>query len=524
MRLPSVFSSSASGASAAAFLLVIAGLTPPAPGQDRGAEVLRRRLDAGEAREVLAEVIAGITSGTTGVDEALIGSEAALVLEEWNHARSLADLAAAKAPKDWRGHMANGHALFRMAEAKAGEARGGGGLIRATFSDSATSYRLARELGAPLFETACFEAEARLMAFDLADGIAAVDRALAAVPDSRHALVLKARLLTEQGGHAEAMACLEAARRSAPADPEPARLLMRAALAAGADRPRVRALFLDLVRAFPEDSGIYDAFITRFWNERPEAFLRGVMEEILAGDPAKSLRFPLWCLGALDERAGRLEDALARYVEYRDRRPTAAEGELHVGWVLTALGRLAEARQALLRANALGGLAPEDMVRGLGRLIGAHVERREFEPAARLQQVVHSLLPSPEAERDLAVLEYGAGRRAEGLEIYRRLLARDDLDLPARAKTENYAGLALLGMGRAGEAEACFRRSLDLIDDTPDALDARENLGAVLLDSGRREEAGEHLAKVVLAAPERTRARYHLLRARHPEILGVKRP
>jgi hypothetical protein len=54
-------------------------------------------------------------------------------------------------------------------------------------------------------------------------------------------------------------------------------------------------------------------------------------------------------------------------------------------------------------------------------------------------------------------------------------------------------------------------------------LDARENLGILLLESGRPDEAKPHLERVVAGAPQRHRAHYHLLKILHPDVIGSRR-
>lgn len=509
-----------------AFCLLLLFPLPHAPGQESVA-TLRARLARGDAVAVLAEIRNRAASGHASLEEILVGCEAGILAEAYDHAGSLADAATQLAPKDPRPHLWNGHALFRMAEIQAARAQAGGsgGFIRATFADAARFYRDARRLGGDAYTLAYFEAEALLLAEEPGPALDAASAALAAKPGDPAATALKGRILLAAGRAAEAAAMLGEARTAGPDDRQLAETHLRAVLESG-DRTLAREVFLGAVKAFPQERALYDAFVGRFQAERPDTFVREALVAASAATPIERDRFPWWYLGGLEEAQQRWPEALQAYTRYRDALPTTPEGAYKVGRALTVLGRLEEARDALLRAQALGGLPDEELALGFAYLVGAYLARRDQESAAHLQRIVATLQPTVDEELNLGVIEFGAGRRDEGLRIYRRILARDDLDRSAAARTENYLGLGLLGVGQAAEAEASFRRAL-LADE--ENLDAAENLGILLLRAGKREE-GLRLLDRVVAAPDRDpprpkdRARYHLLRARHPGILGHSSP
>jgi Flp pilus assembly protein TadD len=74
---------------------------------------------------------------------------------------------------------------------------------------------------------------------------------------------------------------------------------------------------------------------------------------------------------------------------------------------------------------------------------------------------------------------------------------------PLNARAHLNLGCVLSDRGRMDEAIACFRRSLEL---EPDYVDAHVALGTALVAKGRFDEAGEHLRRAVAVEPREPRA------------------
>ncbi len=491
---------------------------------------LRARLAAGDAAQVLATVRERVRGDRAEPGIVLVGAEAALELGEFGEARSLADLAEKLAPEDPRPYLMNGHALFNMAEAQTvGRAAGGGVFARATFQDAATYYRLAREHGADTPENTYFQAEAAFNGGAFDDALAVL--APVASPDHPALVVLEARILLATGEAGKTLEVLKPIREKLPTRRDAAILDVEAALRSGDPGP-AREVFLRAVRDLPEDRGIYDPFVERYQVESPPTFLRTTMEELRRTTPPERDRFPLFYLAEIAERDGKNEEALALFTQYRDVNPATPEGHLRVALALIRLGRLEEGRSSLLKANALGGLDPAALANGYRWLTAAQVGRRDFTAAVESQRLVVSLSEDPDDRLDLGVLLYNAGQREEGIATYRKILEAGKLLPRNEVRVMNYLALGLLGIRRGAEGEELLRRAIELSEGdlaNPAAIDARENLGILLLQSGRKEEGERWLEKVLAASPAAStrnfdRARYHLLRSRNPGTIGAGLP
>jgi tetratricopeptide (TPR) repeat protein len=479
-------------------------------------------LKEGGAESVLQEVRRLVSKKEVDTETALVGAEAALEVGAWNDAGALGALATTLAPKnaegqptEHRGFAMEAHALYRMGQASAESGRGGL-LTAATFHDAGTLYRRSREHGGDPFDMGYFEAEAYVMAGAHDRALEGIRVALEAQPDNWEGQLLQARILLalDRGSDAADLLALMKARE--PAHPEVASLLLQATLKTG-DRDRIRRVFLEVVKERPADGVLYGAFDEHFSNERPQTFVREVMAQAGRLHAPETDPLPLWYGALAEERDGRLREALASMDAYCAVRPTYASGAYVRARILVGLNRLDQAREAILRANALGGLATEQMVDGLRYVIGALVAADRFGPAADLQQVVVSLSIEERDEMDLAILLYHDGRRDQGITLLQRLSTREGVLGPAmQATVLNNLGLQLLGMGRKGEAKASLRRAVAA---DPESLDALENLGILLIDEGERGEGAGLLTRVLASDSRRDRSRYHLLRARYPSLL-----
>ena len=494
----------------AAWLLV----TPLAASQEIDAASLRALAEAGRDDVILERLSEALQAERVPAFESLvIGMEAGLRAGRISDARWFSEVGERQHAVEPLAWTWSGHVMNAMA---AHEGEGPSGLFHAaTLRDAANAYRRARELGGDTYWNARWEADALLRAGAADEGLEVVRVALAGMPDSRDARLLEVRCLLEADRSAEAAEAAEALVAAEPrGDLEAARLLMTARMRQD-DREVARASFLELIVKHPSDGEIYRTFVGPWLGDRPDTWLRGTLEAALEANAAD--RYPLWYLGWLDEVQGHASGALGHYLAYRDGLPTDPEGHLLVGRVLTNLGRLGEAREALLKANSLGGLDAGQLATALQALVFAHVQKVDFGPAERLQGVVVSLTESPADLLDLGALQIEAGDTDAGLNTYRALLERDDLDPALRAKTWNYLALGLWGRGDLAGGEDALRASVD--KEAAD-LDAWENLGLLLGETGHPVEAERVLLRVLAEDPARVRSRYHLLRLRHPGVFG----
>ena len=507
-----------------AFYLIIAvWLCGPHASAQNDLAALRKLLKAGDDGAVLARVkqIAAGDGCTTEI--ALVGAEAALKLMEWGQAGSLGSLATELCPKDedgrpsdHRGFEMEAHALWGSAQAVLQSGRGSG-LTRATFLDAGSFYRLAREHGGDTFKNGYWEAQAHRYGMSFEQALIGIQQALAAQPENWDARILQARVFLDLARFEDAQRSLRALRKLQPLSTEAAHLLFAAALGTN-DKRSIKDTFLELIRAFPRDMAIYRPFHDRFQNDAP-ALVEATLRAITGFRTAKEDPVPWFYLSLLAERGGRNDEALALMTEYRDATPRAPEGHYQVARLSLRLNRHRDAHAAMLKANALGGLQDADMARGFGWVISAYAAENAYEPAIALQKIVVSLLKDAAEELNLARLMFHGGKRSDAIALVERLLLREaGFEDPLIAEMENDLALYHLGSGEAEKAEKGFRRSMSA---SVEKLDATENLAIFLLERGRQDEGIALLERCLATEPGRHRSRYHLMRARHPALMGA---
>lgn len=484
---------------------------------------LKKLLDTGDEATVLERVKEAAAGSTCTMEIALVGAEAALNLGEWGQAGSLGSLATQLSPKDadgrpadHRGFEMEAHALWGSGQAVLQGGRGSG-LTRATFLDAGTFYRRAREHGGDAFKNGYWDAQAHRYGMNFEDALVGIEAALAAEPENWDARILHARILLDLKRFDAAGRALRALREVQPDNAEAAHLLFAAVLGTN-DKRAIRDTFLELIRTFPRDMALYRPFHDRFQGDEPR-LVEATLREVTRFRPVTEDRVPWFYLSLLAERDGRDEEALALMTAYRDAIPTTPEGHYQVGRLLVRLNRHREAHAAMLKANALGGLDAADISRGLGWVIAAYAEENAYEAAVALQKIVVALTQDPAQELNLGRLMFHGGRRDEAVALVKRLLLRKaGFEDPLIAEMENDLALYALGMGDDEQAERAFRRSMAA---SVEKLDATENLGIFFIDCGRKDEGIALLERCLATEPGRHRSRYHLMRARHPTILGT---
>lgn len=448
--------------------------------------------------------------------EANLGlAEAYLGLGDLVRARRHADRAQAVGPKDPRGSILVGHVLYRMAEG------GEGPLIAtATLMDAATAYEEALDLGADPYATGFWAAEARERTGSRAKALAAISRALAARPNDPAAAALKGRLLIDEGRSPEAAAVLDAALAANPKAPgadELALQSMRARLKIG-DLQSLPQQFPKLTRGDPHGAAprIYALVAADFRGTRNEDLWASMLEaEGKAGPDDPLVLF--WRA----ELAARRKDGAATVAladRYRAARPDDPDGRVLKALGLRLLGRLDEARVEIGKAY---DLEPGRQTTGeeMRYLVAAFYEARRYKEAADVQELVAHVTNMPADRYDRAVLLLDSGQVDEARRVYQGIEDDAEVSYPERARAANARALLFLGQGKLEAADQQFPAALGL---DGGCLDAHENLGILLIRTGRAEEGKKELREAISRSPKtdppRKRALYHLWRAEHPEV------
>ena len=150
-----------------------------------------------------------------------------------------------------------------------------------------------------------------------------------------------------------------------------------------------------------------------------------------------------------------------------------------------------------VRTYAAADLLP-DAYFYLGTIYAERGQQREAESA--LDRVVTSYpqsARSPDAARHLGRLYLDQERHQEALDVYRRLeQARPD-DASVVAQARYGQGQALLGLGRAREAEVLLREAVDAAPDAPESIPALLGLARVYDQQGRTGDAIQLYRRVV---------------------------
>jgi tetratricopeptide (TPR) repeat protein len=505
----------------AAIALLLASVCPcqetrPETRPDRVVEAARSFIAAGEGARAVEILLPALEKQPDDLEINLALAEAHLAAEDLRAARRHADRAQHVAPKDPRAALAVGHVLFRMGEHGAERSGSRGVLVRATFADAASAYEEALALGADAYQAAFWAAEAHERAEGRAKALAAIERALSARPTDPAALAVKGRLLLEAGSAAEALPVFAEVLRAAPSSAPAAAAAVgsiEAMLRLG-DVKGVAAAFPKLTNGDPHGANlrIYEVVAAAFRGSPHEDLWDSLLESADRSEP----RLPLtsYYRAELAIRRSRDKDALAFADRYLAAAPDDPGGHLLRAVALRKLGRLAEARTALGKAYDLDHerAGTRDEFR---YLVAAFFAAKQYKDAADVQEFVVHLTGAPADRYDYAVLRLDAGSPAEAERIYRDIAADREAPASERARALNALALLLQSESKADEAEAAFRSALG---EDPDHLDARENLGILLVARGRADEGKKELLACVAKDPARKRSLYHLLRIANPGI------
>lgn len=126
---------------------------------------------------------------------------------------------------------------------------------------------------------------------------------------------------------------------------------------------------------------------------------------------------------------------------------------------------------------------------------------------AEAERIYREILAADGSHADslhmLGVLAYQVGRHDIAAELIGTAIARRS-DIPFY---HSNLGNVWKALGRLAEAEACYRKALDL---KPDYADAHNNLGTVRHAQGRLDEAAKHYRQALRVAPDNAEAHDNL--------------
>jgi Flp pilus assembly protein TadD len=180
--------------------------------------------------------------------------------------------------------------------------------------------------------------------------------------------------------------------------------------------------------------------------------------------------------------------------------PEFAYAHFQLAYVYTALKRTDEARAEYARTVAIDPKMSEAYL-NLGMLL---LDKQEDAAAIAPLRKAVELLPAQSRPRNLlAVALDRSGDRAGAAESFEALIHLDPNDITAL----DYLGWAALRRGKPDEAEARFRRALEV---QPKELEARRGLGQSL-DAQKKPEAADAYRDYLELKPDDSEARARLI-------------
>jgi len=229
------------------------------------------------------------------------------------------------------------------------------------------------------------------------------------------------------------------------------------------ERERARQEFEQALQLMPEHPGAVGGLVQLDLMEgRLEDALQSARRLVQRSDPGLNPVF-YFLTAYLFVETGRVDDGLEFYDDLARRRPQVSQ-------VFTGLGLLRQARGDIAGALAVYRTALDGKPDALYAL------------------------------QELYTLDTGAQVLA--------YCARAIEAMPQEVMPYNWQGLTLRKLGRLDQAEASFRRALDV---APDSLRTLVNLSSLLVDSGRAEEALPLLRRVVEQKEPPLEARVNLV-------------
>ncbi|HTJ58892.1 MAG TPA: tetratricopeptide repeat protein [Devosiaceae bacterium] len=213
---------------------------------------------------------------------------------------------------------------------------------------------------------------------------------------------------------------------------------------------------------------------------------------VLAADPGHAEANHL--LGLIWHQTGRNEEAASHIGKAVALVPGNAIYQTNLGTVFKALNRLEDAVASYQRALAIDPkLAQVHSNLGVALLALGRTEA-----AAEAQETALGLAPTyVEAYANLGLALMELGRRDEAMERYARAIALK----PDYANAHNHLAVALAKSGRLEEARQSAERAVEL---RPMSAGMHHTLGGVLMEMGELEAAAESFRRAVQIQPDTT--------------------
>lgn len=199
-------------------------------------------------------------------------------------------------------------------------------------------------------------------------------------------------------------------------------------------------------------------------------------------------------LGAVYSALGQHERAIATLKQGLTLDPKSAEAHNNLGIAYYSSGRVTEAADHFERALSLSPDYP-DALFNLGNLLLDAGRSKEAE--AHFERLSRLRPENPEVLHGLARALANQGQFQKSADLLRQALEKT----PADVAIMNFLGIVNMGMGHLAEAGAILEKALATKPGFPEAT---LNLGRVLLDSHRYEEAREHFLGAYRGDPSRT--------------------
>jgi tetratricopeptide (TPR) repeat protein len=239
----------------------------------------------------------------------------------------------------------------------------------------------------------------------------------------------------------------------------------------------------------------------------------GLWQDTLAKRPRNPLAH--FMLAGAQERAGKVDEAIASYRRGLELKPDFSIGHESLGRLLLRQGRVED---AIAHLESAVRIQPQfgDAHANLGNAYLA--AGRLTEALGHLQQAVALLPHSAAAHYNLGNARAAAGRGSEAIVAYQAALRIE----PEHAEARFNLGNALLAEQRVEEAVEQFRAAVKV---RPEYVSAHYNLANVLAASGRQAEAVEHYRAALQGRPDYPEAHHNLGSAlfelgRHVEAAG----
>ena len=205
-------------------------------------------------------------------------------------------------------------------------------------------------------------------------------------------------------------------------------------------------------------------------------------------------------LGVALAKQGRLDEAIARYLEALRINPAYAEAHNNLGDALKRKGQLDDAIAHLSEALRI---EPDSAIAHNNLGLALADKGRFDEAIAHSLEALRINPADAEAHNNLGDMLSRLGNLADAIGHYAEALRIK----PDYAKAHNNMGVALAKQGRLDEAIGYFSEALRI---EPDSAIAHNNLGLALADQGRLDEAIAHYLEAIRISPAYAEAHNNL--------------